>query len=779
MRYKILDQNGLNFLTSRSLDAMNQVVNDYGDDYSTSYTYDPNGNLKTLKRSAVAEGNLPRVIDNLAYNYDLTHTNQLTHVDNAISYDRNILSSSAPSYGLEKYQQSVLENFPDQSPYYDDDPFDDLEEVYDDPGHYQYDGAGNLIATQGKKGAWPTFFDEDISKLSWTPYGKVHQVTFRGDLRKPYDEFDTGYSDFHVDDNSVDQVYNHQRFIYYGYDAAQNRVKKQNQVRVYFPNGSSGCYCLYVGEPLTEIADRITYYIRDAQGNILATYYKDKIQDYDIFEVGIGDCAHEDQIDIKDKFYLQEHHIYGSSRLGITERNTLLRDYTIEGCGTTIDNETLIEIADVPEFQASKKLLLGLKRYECTNHLGNVLAVVSDRKRGIDDNNDQLGLLDRYEPLLVTAQDYYPFGLEMYKRSYQRNNYRFGFNGKEGDKNREWGRRTNYDYGFRIYDPGIGRFLSVDPLTASYPSWTPYAFAMNRVIDGVDLDGLEYLDADESLYEISTGKINLKIENFDVSTKGNFKMANSDPSNWPPGQIGIPTSFAQFRYGFSEISQASRLASSWHHLDRGQIKTTSNIRIRSKILTVQGVEPFFIQYNTNSGNPHIWKKHQYTIEGVSPQAKGVARGMLLVEALKMGLAARDQWVSWKTDKILEDQLSALNKSTNDLNKALLTAGYIDDKFRNEFDLSIIHNYLLQGPDEATFLFKDGNLDFYSPYILFPEHYQAAMKIANEISGTVDITESVYSAGSPRLGGRKGSSQYEHYSTYQDAVYRTHYKRKSK
>ncbi|MBK9327718.1 MAG: TIGR02594 family protein [Sphingobacteriales bacterium] len=35
-------------------------------------------------------------------------------------------------------------------------------------------------------------------------------------------------------------------------------------------------------------------------------------------------------------------------------------------------------------------------------------------------------------------------------------------------------------------------WLSVDPLTKGYPSWTPYAFAMNRVIDGVDLDGLEW-----------------------------------------------------------------------------------------------------------------------------------------------------------------------------------------------------------------------------------------------------------------------------------------------
>ena len=69
--------------------------------------------------------------------------------------------------------------------------------------------------------------------------------------------------------------------------------------------------------------------------------------------------------------------------------------------------------------------------------------------------------------------------------------YRYAFNGKEQDP--EWqGRGNTYDYGFRIYNPRIAKFLSVDPLTKNYPSWSPYPFAMNRPIDGVDLDGLEW-----------------------------------------------------------------------------------------------------------------------------------------------------------------------------------------------------------------------------------------------------------------------------------------------
>ncbi len=59
------------------------------------------------------------------------------------------------------------------------------------------------------------------------------------------------------------------------------------------------------------------------------------------------------------------------------------------------------------------------------------------------------------------------------------------------DEAGEWGTQTHYDYGFRIYEPGIGRFLSVDPLSRKYPMLTPYHFASNTPIRAVDLDGLE------------------------------------------------------------------------------------------------------------------------------------------------------------------------------------------------------------------------------------------------------------------------------------------------
>ena len=80
-------------------------------------------------------------------------------------------------------------------------------------------------------------------------------------------------------------------------------------------------------------------------------------------------------------------------------------------------------------------------------------------------------------------------------------NYRYGFNGKENDNDIENGMQ---DYGMRIYDGRLGRFLSVDPITKKYPMLTPYQFSSNRPIDGIDRDGLEHIyynDPKQMLYE--------------------------------------------------------------------------------------------------------------------------------------------------------------------------------------------------------------------------------------------------------------------------------------
>ena len=64
---------------------------------------------------------------------------------------------------------------------------------------------------------------------------------------------------------------------------------------------------------------------------------------------------------------------------------------------------------------------------------------------------------------------------------------------------------ATYDYGFRIYNSSIGRFLSVDPLTSSYPWYTPYQFAGNKPIIAIDLDGLEEYYATDGTYMGNVG----------------------------------------------------------------------------------------------------------------------------------------------------------------------------------------------------------------------------------------------------------------------------------
>jgi RHS repeat-associated protein len=75
------------------------------------------------------------------------------------------------------------------------------------------------------------------------------------------------------------------------------------------------------------------------------------------------------------------------------------------------------------------------------------------------------------------------------KYSIANTNYRYGFNGKENDNDIE---NSAQDYGMRIYDGRLGRFLSVDPIAKKYPQLSVYQFGSNRPIDGIDQNGLEW-----------------------------------------------------------------------------------------------------------------------------------------------------------------------------------------------------------------------------------------------------------------------------------------------
>lgn len=84
--------------------------------------------------------------------------------------------------------------------------------------------------------------------------------------------------------------------------------------------------------------------------------------------------------------------------------------------------------------------------------------------------------------------DYYPFGMLMPSRNSSASQYRYGFNGKEKDDELK-GNGNSYDFGARIYDPRIGRFLSIDPRSSDFVHLSPYVSSTDNPIYYIDQDG--------------------------------------------------------------------------------------------------------------------------------------------------------------------------------------------------------------------------------------------------------------------------------------------------
>jgi RHS repeat-associated protein len=90
--------------------------------------------------------------------------------------------------------------------------------------------------------------------------------------------------------------------------------------------------------------------------------------------------------------------------------------------------------------------------------------------------------------------NYYPYGLTMagisdkaLKGGYAENKHKFV--GQLYDDDLGW---DMYQFRFRDHDPQIGRFWQVDPLATKYPHNSTYAYAEDRPINGIDLEGLEW-----------------------------------------------------------------------------------------------------------------------------------------------------------------------------------------------------------------------------------------------------------------------------------------------
>jgi len=81
------------------------------------------------------------------------------------------------------------------------------------------------------------------------------------------------------------------------------------------------------------------------------------------------------------------------------------------------------------------------------------------------------------------------FGMAMAENSYENvleQENRFLYNGKElqSDLDLDW-----YDYGARMYDPSIGRFMTIDPIAELYNSYSPFSYSINNPIRFIDFNG--------------------------------------------------------------------------------------------------------------------------------------------------------------------------------------------------------------------------------------------------------------------------------------------------
>jgi len=119
--------------------------------------------------------------------------------------------------------------------------------------------------------------------------------------------------------------------------------------------------------------------------------------------------------------------------------------------------------------------------------------VLSDIKEG--DWNLGTSTISDYRPQLLSRADYFAGGSLLTGCNYSSSSYRFGFNGMPKDDEINGATGTSYDFGARLYDPRVGRWLSLDPLQSQYPNLSAYSFAANSPIFLSDFDGRVIRDA--------------------------------------------------------------------------------------------------------------------------------------------------------------------------------------------------------------------------------------------------------------------------------------------
>ena len=270
--------------------------------------------------------------------------------------------------------------------------------------NYRYDPLGNLIADKRER----------IDLVKWTVAGKVASVT-------------------HTAASGL-------KNLVFGYGADGQRIRKE--VRT-----SEGALLMR------------TWYLRDAQGNIMATYEHDGTS----------------------SLRLTERHLYGSDHLGL-----------VTGGVANLYGLTSL-IAKSQATPAAGKFF-----YELKDHLGNVAVVITADRFGVDQDGN--GSVDFYVPKVTEYHGYEPFGSLLPGRNYSAQEYNYGFNGQLKDNEIYNATGTAYAAEFWEYDTRAGRRWNMDPVDKPWIS--PYHAFSNKPILNVDPNG-----ANDTKYQDEAGKL--------------------------------------------------------------------------------------------------------------------------------------------------------------------------------------------------------------------------------------------------------------------------------
>ncbi|MBL7946214.1 MAG: hypothetical protein JNN32_09095 [Flavobacteriales bacterium] len=194
------------------------------------------------------------------------------------------------------------------------------------------------------------------------------------------------------------------------------------------------------------------HYVHDAQGNVMAIYRYTPAPDQNS----------------PLRFEVTQRPIYGSSRLGLDDWDQEAHD---------------------PTYDENQATGAGKVRYELTDHLGNVCAVVTDEAEGY--NTDADPEAEEWHAGLLSVQEYEPFGSLLPGRNFYAQTYRYGFNGKENDNEIQGTPSTAVDFGSRSYGSREGRWFTLDPLAPKYAGLSPYQFGANNPAFYIDPDGAD------------------------------------------------------------------------------------------------------------------------------------------------------------------------------------------------------------------------------------------------------------------------------------------------